>query len=57
MDYGRWLNCAWMSAMRTNRTYAGAAVADAALVRTRGAFIAVSQLMSPYRSIRGPDCA
>ena len=41
----------------TNRTYAGAAVADAALVRTRGAFIAVSQLMSPYRSIRGPDCA
>ena len=45
------------SEMRTNRTYAGAAVADAALVRTRGAFIAVSQLMSPYRSIRGPDCA
>jgi len=41
----------------TKRTYAGAAVADAALVRTRGAFIAVSQLMSPYRSIRGPDCA
>lgn len=31
--------------------------ADAAFVRTRGAFIAVSQLMSPDRSIRGPDCA
>ena len=47
MDYGRWLNCAWMSAMRTNRPHASAAIADAAFVlNCSGAFFGIAALFT-----------
>jgi hypothetical protein len=52
MDYGRWLNCAWMSAMRTFRPFAHAAIADAASLRGCGMLAFALQPNSPERSFK-----
>ena len=49
MDYGRSLNCAWMSAMRTFPTLMFRHIADAASLCTCSKSAAASQLTSPMR--------
>ena len=55
MDCSRWLNCAWMAAMRTLLPFAHAATVDAASIRSCGAVFAASQPTSRDRSLNAVD--
>jgi len=51
MDCSRWLICAWMAAVRTIRSYAVAAIADAEILRKYGTELATRQI-SPNRPFK-----